>query len=178
MIGWELDPAIVALARRRFGVDALERSGALRCEVGDAFQGCIDCDECFDGLIVDCFDENSTVVECLKHSETWARLLAKLKPGGRIVANVSTGRGKGAKLEDAVLCAQSLANASDGHDVNLWRSGACGIWNEVILSGPAVDWTSVATRQPRFAAFTNDWTHVARPDGVDPDGWLFKILGL
>ena len=178
MIGWELDPSIVTLARRRFGVDALERSGALRCEVGDAFQGCVDWAEDFDGLIVDCFDENSTVVECLKYSETWRTLLAKLKPGGRLIANVSTGRGKGARLEDAVMCAQSLANASDVNEVSLWRSGACGIWNEVILSGPPVDWVSVATRQRRFASFTNDWTHVSRPEGVDPNGWLFKTLGL
>ena len=178
MIGWELDPSIVTLARRRFGVDALERSGALRCEVGDAFQGCVNWDEDFDGLIVDCFDENSTVVECLKYSETWRTLLAKLKPGGRLIANVSTGRGKGARLEDAVMCAQSLANASDVNEVSLWRSGACGIWNEVILSGPPVDWASVATRQRRFASFTNDWTHVSRPEGVDPNGWLFKTLGL
>ena len=115
-------------------------------EVGDAFAMCARDAESFDGLIVDCFDENSTVVACLRERETWEALVKKLKPGGRVVANVSTGRGRGARVEDAVACAQALADATSG-EVTLWRAGACGIWNELVLSGPRVDWAEAEARQ-------------------------------
>lgn len=182
MVGWELDPAIVTLARKHFGVGDLEAEGRLTVRVGDAFAGCINGgggdDEGFDGLIVDCFDENSTVVGCLKDTATWAALAGKLKPGGRILANVSTGRGKGARLEDAVACAQALADATSG-EVTLWTSGACKIWNELILSGPAVDWNDVARRRPDFEPLTKDWFRVERPKGATPsEPWLARVLGL
>lgn len=181
IVGWEIDPAVVAIARRRLGLGELERAGRLECVVGDAFEMCVargggEDVRCFDFLLVDCFDERSSVVSCLKDVGTWRKLLKKVKPGGRIAANVSTRRGRGAKLEDAVACAQSLANASEVNEVNLWRSGACGIWNEVILSGSAVDWTEVAARNPSFAALTKDWVHVARPANAGRDRWLFDML--
>ena len=178
MIGWELDPAIVTLARKHFGVGDLEAEGRLTVRVGDAFAGCIDGDETFDGLIVDCFDENSTVVRCLKDTATWSALAERLKPGGRILANVSTGRGRGARLEDAVACAQALADATSG-EVTLWTSGACKIWNELILSGPAVDWNDVARRRPDFEPLTKDWFRFERPaDETPSEPWLAKLLGL
>jgi len=178
MVGWELDPAIVDLARRHFGVDELERAGTLRVEVGDAFAMCARDAESFDGLIVDCFDENSTVVACLRERETWEALVKKLKPGGRVVANVSTGRGRGARVEDAVACAQALADATSG-EVTLWRAGACGIWNELVLSGPRVDWAEAEARQPKFAELMKDWFYFKRPEDASPnEPWLAKTLGL
>ena len=123
MIGWELDPAIVELARRHFAVGDLEREGRLRVVTGDAFEGCARSEIEFDGLIVDCFDENSVVVACLKDKATWEALAARLKPGGRVVANVSTGRGKGAKLDDAIACAQALADATSDEVCHLENQG-------------------------------------------------------
>lgn len=178
MVGWELDPAIVELARRHFGVDDLERAGTLRVEIGDAFAMCARDAESFDGLIVDCFDENSTVVACLRERETWEALAKKLKPGGRVIANVSTGRGRGARVEDAVACAQALADATSG-EITLWRAGACGIWNELVLSGPRVDWADAEARQPKFAELMKDWFYFTRPEDASPnEPWLAKTLGL
>jgi hypothetical protein len=39
MVGWELDPSIVYLARRHFGMEDLEQSGRLKVRCGDAFEG-------------------------------------------------------------------------------------------------------------------------------------------
>jgi len=178
MVGWELDPAIVELARRHFGVDEMERAGTLRVEIGDAFAMCARDAESFDGLIVDCFDENSTVVACLRERETWEALAKKLKPGGRVMANVSTGRGRGARVEDAVACAQALADATSG-EITLWRAGACGIWNELVLSGPRVDWVDAEARQPKFAELMKDWFYFTKPEDASPnEPWLAKTLGL
>ena len=178
MIGWELDPAIVELARRHFGVDELERSGTLRCETGDAFGGCAAYDGLFDGLVVDCFDENSTVVACLRDRETWAALVKKMKPGGRIVANVSTGRGKGARVEDAVACSQALADATT-NEITLWRAGACGIYNELAFSGPPIAWDAVREAHPALAKLTHDWHYFSAPPGaLAGSNWLANTLGL
>jgi len=178
MVGWELDPAIVRLARRHFGVEELERSGALTVETGDAFAMCAASARAFDGLIVDCFDENSTVVACLKDRETWAALAKKLKPGGRIIANVSTGRGRGARLEDAVACSQALADATS-NEITLWRAGACGLWNELALSGPQVDWRRVRASHPSLASLTNDWFYFSAPRDAAPGSpWLSRELGI
>ena len=178
MIGWELDPAIVELARRHFAVGDLEREGRLRVVTGDAFEGCARSEIEFDGLIVDCFDENSVVVACLRDKATWAALAARLKPGGRVVANVSTGRGKGAKLDDAIACAQALADATSD-EVTIWRAGACSIWNELILSGPEVNWRRVADEYGDFASLTKDWFYFKKPaDAASGAPWLAKTLGV
>jgi hypothetical protein len=47
-----------------------------------------------------------------------------------------TWRGKGADLEAAVAAAEAAAVACGGGQASLWRSGAHGIWNEVVLTGP------------------------------------------
>ena len=178
MIGWELDPAIVELARRHFAVGDLEREGRLAVVAGDAFEGCARSEIEFDGLIVDCFDENSVVVACLRDKATWAALAARLKPGGRVVANVSTGRGKGAKLDDAIACAQALADATSD-EVTIWRAGACSIWNELILSGPEVNWRRVADEYGDFASLTKDWFYFKKPpDAASGAPWLAKTLGV
>ena len=105
-------------------------------------------------------------------------MVKKLKPGGRVVANVSTGRGRGARVEDAVACAQALADATSG-EVTLWRAGACGIWNELVLSGPRVDWAEAEARQPKFAELMKDWFYFKRPEDASAnEPWLAKTLGL
>lgn len=82
----------------------LEREGRLRVVTGDVFEGCVWSEIEFDGFIVDCFDENLVVVVCLKDKVMWEVLAARLKSGGRVVVNVSTGRGKGVKLDDVIVC--------------------------------------------------------------------------
>jgi hypothetical protein len=75
------------------------------------------------------------------------------------------------------MCAQALADATSG-EVTLWRSGARKIWNELILSGPEVDWRDVTTRYPDFAPLTEDWFYVRRPAGASPTSpWLAELLG-
>jgi hypothetical protein len=91
---------------------------------------------------------------------------------------VSTGRGKGAKLDDAIACAQALADATSD-EVTIWRAGACSIWNELILSGPEVNWRRVADEYGDFASLTKDWFYFKKPaDAASGAPWLAKTLGV
>ena len=63
------------------------------------------------GIIVDVFDEKSRVLPLLTRVETWRDIASALAPGGRVIANLSTGRGKGADLDLAVAAAEAAAVA-------------------------------------------------------------------
>jgi len=91
MVGWELDPAIVYLAREHFGLRELEAAGRLEVRTGDAFAGIASSSAedsgmgesggedsgggggvmKYAGIIVDVFDENSRVLPALTSIETW-----------------------------------------------------------------------------------------------------------
>jgi spermidine synthase len=122
------------------------------------------------GIIVDVFDEHSRVLPLLTQVETWRDIASALAPGGRVVANLSTGRGEGADLGAAVAAAEAAAVACGGGEAFLWRSGARGIWNEVVLTGPPpVGWAERLPPQLRHLA--GDWHHIKAPPGVE-QGWL------
>ena len=102
MVGWELDPVIVDVARRHFGLGELEASGRLIARAGDGFEEIRRASRegrLLAGIIVDVFDEKSRVLPELTRAETWLDVARALAPGGRVVANLSTGRGRGADLD-------------------------------------------------------------------------------
>lgn len=176
MVGWELDPTIVQLARRHFGVEELETAGRLTVRCGDAFDGISQAaaggGRCA-GIIVDVFDERSRVLPVLTRVETWQMIASALLPGGRVIANISTGRGKGADMDAAVAAAEAAAITCGSGEACLWRSGAQGIWNEVVLTGPPpspVGWKE--RLPPQLRHLTQDWHHVKAPPGGPERGWL------
>ena len=70
IVGWELDPAIVHLARAHFGLAELEVSGRLVVRVGDAFQEVRRAfaeGRLLAGIVVDVFDEKSRVARADAH---------------------------------------------------------------------------------------------------------------
>ena len=78
------------------------------------------------------------------------------------------------------LCgrAQALADATSD-EVTIWRAGACSIWNELILSGPEVNWRRVADEYGDFASLTKDWFYFKKPaDAASGAPWLAKTLGV
>lgn len=176
VVGWELDPIIVDLARIHFGMSELEASGRLTVRCGDAFEGIRQAaaggGRCA-GVIVDIFDEQSRVPPSLAQMKTWHNIAAALVPGGRVIANISTGRGKGASMELAVAAAEAAAITCGGGEACLWRSGAQGIWNEVVLTGPPPPAEWADRLPPKLRHLTGDWHHVKAPPGVE-HGWLME----
>ena len=176
MVGWELDPSILHLGRKWFGMDELERSGRLTAQCGDAFeelrrvnQGGGKCA----GIIVDVFDEDSAVLPQLTRMETWEEIAQSLAPGGRVIANLSTGRGKSANMQAAVAAAEAAIVTCGGGQGSLWRGGAHGIWNEVVLTGPhpTIQCWADGHLPMRLAEYTDAWVPISAPTGAK-QGWM------
>lgn len=176
MVGWELDPSILHLGRKWFGMDELERSGRLTAQCGDAFeelrrvnQGGGKCA----GIIVDVFDEDSAVLPQLTRIETWEEIAQSLAPGGRVIANLSTGRGKSANMQAAVAAAEAAIVTCGGGQGSLWRGGAHGIWNEVVLTGPhpTIQCWADGHLPMRLAEYTDAWVPISAPTGAK-QGWM------
>ena len=176
MVGWELDPSILHLGRKWFGMDELERSGRLTAQCGDAFeelrrvnQGGGKCA----GIIVDVFDEDSAVLPQLTRMETWEEIAQSLAPGGRVIANLSTGRGKSANMQAAVAAAEAAIVTCGGGQGSLWRGGAHGIWNEVVLTGPhpTIQCWADGHLPMHLAEYTDAWVPISAPTGAK-QGWM------
>lgn len=88
MEGWELDAEIIPVARAYMGLKMLEDCGALVCHVGDALGDEAVVEEGFAGLTVDLFAEGQVLPD-LRQADTWKQMAKKLRPGGRILANIS-----------------------------------------------------------------------------------------
>ena len=114
--GWELDPAVLAVARDFFGLAELEREHAarLRVRVGDA----LDAEAPpggFGGALVDLFANGSVLPE-LQQVGTWRRLRGMVAPDGRMMVNCGGGcveaeeEGRdGEAVKDATLRAMATA---------------------------------------------------------------------
>ncbi|OEL28016.1 hypothetical protein BAE44_0010964 [Dichanthelium oligosanthes] len=114
--GWELDPAVLAVARDFFGLAELERDHAARLfvHIGDALEA-----EAppggFGGALVDLFANGSVLPE-LQEVDTWRRLGGMMAPGGRMMVNCGGGcveaeeEGReGEAVKDATLRAMATA---------------------------------------------------------------------
>lgn len=113
--GWELDAAVINVARQYFDLSELERGstsdqepllprlprtdhgrengepasssdGRLLVHEGDALKPQARVDGGFAGIIVDLFAEG-TVIPALQQYSTWHSLKKKLRPGGRVMVN-------------------------------------------------------------------------------------------
>ena len=177
VVGWEIDPAIVHLARSHFGMVELETSGRLVVRVGDGFEEirrAFHEGRLLAGVVVDVFDERSRVLPELTREETWWDIARALAPGGRVIANLSTGRGAGADLEAAVTAAELAAVTCGGGKAMLWRSGALGVHNEVVLTGGAPpEWKRPGGLPPQLMRYAQEWYEVEAPKGKKR-GWILS----
>ena len=180
LIGWELNGPIIYLARKYFGLEKLEILGAVTIRIGDAFEevrkaAAREKDNTMAGLVVDLFDEKSRVLTRLTEREAWEDIANVLSPGGRVVANLSTGRGKGADFEAAVKAAELAAVTCGGGQASVWRSGAHGIWNEVVLTGQPPHKMWEKNLPPELRHLAGDWFPVTAPPGAET-GWILDAL--
>ncbi|KAL3716836.1 hypothetical protein ACJRO7_008418 [Eucalyptus globulus] len=84
--GWELDPAVIDVAREYFGLSRLEKDHRDRIfvHIGDALKA--SARDGFAGLLVDLFSRGRLVPE-LQDPRTWERLRKELRRGGRLMVN-------------------------------------------------------------------------------------------
>ncbi|GAV64591.1 hypothetical protein CFOL_v3_08109 [Cephalotus follicularis] len=85
--GWELDPAVISVAREYFNLQKLEKQypDRLFIYIGDALRASVR--DGFSGVLVDLFSRGSLVPE-LEDPRTWEKLRKSLRRGGRIMVNV------------------------------------------------------------------------------------------
>lgn len=85
--GWELDPAVIDVAREYFGLLRLESDHQDRIfiHIGDALKA--SARDGFAGVLVDLFSKGRLVPE-LQDPRTWERLRKGLRRGGRLMVNV------------------------------------------------------------------------------------------
>ena len=85
--GWELDPAVIQVAREYFNLGKLERENQQRLfiYIGNALNATVP--NGFSGIIVDLFSKGCLIPE-LQEPATWEKLRGRLRKGGRIMVNV------------------------------------------------------------------------------------------
>eukprot|EP00850_Spirogloea_muscicola_P012708 SM000083S22755 [mRNA] locus=s83:286685:291924:+ [translate_table: standard] len=191
MHAWELDPEVVAVARRHFDLGDLEhpehracysgfmkdaaaakpstgsscptqdgkKLGRLVVHVGDALADDAALEGGFAGIIVDLFAKG-VVIPPLQEASTWRAIKAKLRPGGRVLANIGgacvlpeTGDSAGGQ----VIMTKTLAAMGEVFPGQLWRidleeNGEAS--NTMALTGPAIDFRSWRAAVPPIAEDT------------------------
>jgi hypothetical protein len=215
MYGYELDDVIVDLGMKHFGMNELKEKGSLvDVRVGDALENIKakksdddddDDDVKFDLIIVDLFDDQSRVIPQLLEVERWKEIAKRLRnpPSSssssssdanvsRVICNLSTGRGRGANINNAVHVAELIAETCGSGDISIWPSSKMNVWNECCISGPkpsfGVDTTpkALATYCPHWIT-TSKYNKKSSKGGSDDDedddddevpmnGWLLDRL--
>ena len=211
MYGYELDDVIVDLGMRHFGMNELKEKGSLvDVWVGDALENINieseDDDIKFDLIIVDLFDDQSRVIPQLLEVECWKRIAKRLKnhPSSsssssssnvsRVICNLSTGRGRGANINNAVHVAELIAETCGNGDISIWPSSKMNVWNECCISGPKPSFR-IETTPKVLATYCPHWISTNKyakkkssnhddddDDGDDEDedipmnGWLLDRL--
>ena len=97
VVGWEIDPAIVHLARSHFGMVRVSTSRRLVVRVGDGFEEirrAFHEGRLLAGVVVDVFDEQSRVLPELTREETWWDI-ARARAGGARHREPEHGAGRG-----------------------------------------------------------------------------------
>ncbi|CAL5058997.1 unnamed protein product [Urochloa decumbens] len=161
--GWELDSAVLAVARDFFGLAELEKDHAARLfvHVGDALEA-----EAppggFGGALVDLF-ASGTVLPELQEVDTWRRLGGMVAPEGRLMVNCGGGcveaeeEGRDGKVvKDATLRAIAMAFGKGMVSV----MDVDGSW--VAMTGPPVTVPEKAAAwkarlPPELRHFADEW---------------------
>ncbi|KAA8542261.1 hypothetical protein F0562_023603 [Nyssa sinensis] len=85
--GWELDPAVISVAREYFGLSKVEKQypDRLFIYIGNALNASVK--DGFSGILVDLFSKGCLIPK-LQDPMTWEKLKKSLRKGGRIMVNV------------------------------------------------------------------------------------------
>jgi hypothetical protein len=210
MYGYELDDVIVDLGMKHFGMNDLKEKGSLvDVRVGDALENIKakksdddddDDDVKFDLIIVDLFDDQSRVIPQLLEVERWEDIAKRLRnpPSSsssssdanvsRVICNLSTGRGRGANINNAVHVAELIAETCGSGDISIWPSSKMNVWNECCISGPKPSF-GVDTTPKALATYCPHWITTSKykksskgesddddDDEVPMNGWLLDRL--
>eukprot|EP00850_Spirogloea_muscicola_P018190 SM000164S02252 [mRNA] locus=s164:155290:160361:+ [translate_table: standard] len=191
MHAWELDPEVVAVARRHFDLGDLEhpeqracysgfmkdaavaersagsscpaedgkKLGRLVVHVGDALADDAAVEGGFAGIIVDLYAKG-VVIPPLQEASTWRAIKAKLRPGGRVLANIGGAcvlPENGDSAGGQVIMAKTLAAMREVFPGQLWRNdleedGEAS--NTMALTGPDIDFRSWRAAVPPIAEDT------------------------
>eukprot|EP00850_Spirogloea_muscicola_P021921 SM000268S09737 [mRNA] locus=s268:77935:83347:+ [translate_table: standard] len=191
MHAWELDPEVVAVARRHFDLGDLEhpeqracysgfmkdaaaaeqsagsscpaedgkKLGRLVVHVGDALADDAATEGGFAGIIVDLYAKG-VVIPPLQEASTWRAIKAKLRPGGRVLANIGGAcvlPENGDSAGGQAIMTKTLAAMSEVFPGQLWRNdleenGEAS--NTMALTGPDIDFRSWRAAVPPIAEDT------------------------
>eukprot|EP00898_Chlorokybus_atmophyticus_P004903 jgi/Chlat1/5413/Chrsp35S05229 len=101
LVGYEIDLGVVQVARAFFGLAALEASGSLEINVADALSDFTPVGDGFAILVVDLYSGGEVLSE-LTEEVAWQRIKRKLRPGGRVLANL----GSNGSHDDTIIRSQ------------------------------------------------------------------------
>ncbi|KDP31045.1 hypothetical protein JCGZ_11421 [Jatropha curcas] len=162
--GWELDPSVIAVGRKYFGLERLERdfSDRLFIYIGNALSLESYVRDGFSGILVDLFSKGSVIPE-LQDPNTWEEFTRCLRKGGRIMVNVG-GRCVEAedKRRDGAVVMQDTLKAMHqvfGDNLFVLSLGSQNDDSTIALTGELPDldaWKSVVPRSLRF--YMDMWT--------------------
>ncbi|XP_050221188.1 uncharacterized protein LOC126671462 [Mercurialis annua] len=155
--GWELDPSVISVGRKYFGLDKLEKdhSNRLFIYIDNALDLKCNVKEKFSGIIVDLFSKGSVIPE-LQDPNTWVELRKCLRKDGRIMINVG---GRCVEPEDKrrdgdVVMEETLkAMGSVFDDVFVLNVGCRQDDSSVALTGKLPDldsWRKLLPKSLRF----------------------------
>ncbi|KAL3161164.1 hypothetical protein ABBQ38_009533 [Trebouxia sp. C0009 RCD-2024] len=147
MEGWELDGSIYPVAREYMGLQQLEDSGALVCHTGDALGDDAVVQGGFAGIVVDLFAEGQ-ILPALCEVDVWKQLAQRLRPGGRIIANIS----------DTSAVAHAIAEVFPGAQGHLPLNEATR--NCIALTGPDITEEVWQSFPEQLAHCTTGWTRL------------------
>ena len=182
MCGYELEEAIVDLGMQYFGLKELKNRGTLKeVHFGDALKVIEkDNDDAtkYDLIIVDLFDDQSHVMPELLDVKNWENIAKRLKNPGksRVICNLSTGRGHGANVNNAIVVAELIAQTCDASGaLSIWPSGSLGVWNEVCLSGENPTFSFSQTPKD-LAKYVPHFISTRKQSNDGDYGWLLDRL--
>ncbi|KAK2989734.1 hypothetical protein RJ640_030227 [Escallonia rubra] len=154
--GWELDPAVISVAREYFGLSRLEKQYPDRLFIytGNALNASMK--NGFSGLLVDLYGKGSLIPE-LQDPKTWERMRRSLRRGGRIMVNVGgscveaedKGRDGRVVMEETL---EAMSKVFDG-EVHVLRLGNGKDDSSIALTGEFPDvkvWKKVVPKSLKF----------------------------
>ncbi|KAF8005916.1 hypothetical protein BT93_K0257 [Corymbia citriodora subsp. variegata] len=164
--GWELDPAVIDVARKYFGLSRLEKDYQDRIfiHIGDALKA--SARDGFAGVLVDLFSKGCLVPE-LQDPRTWERLRKGLRRGGRLMVNVG---GSCVEAEDKsrdgrAIMEETLEAMREvfGEQVQMLRLGNREDDSSLALTGPMPDLDAWKAGLPKpLRCFVDMWRPIRR----------------
>ncbi|WIA11962.1 hypothetical protein OEZ85_012044 [Tetradesmus obliquus] len=159
MHGWELDPAVVALAQQHMGLQQLTNNGCLVAHVGDALADSAGvAPPGAAGIVVDLFAAGQLIPQ-LTQASAWASIRRRLAPGGRVMTNLGAApvAGMMGRPDPAVATTrQALAAMAEAFEGQLsycsFMTGASA--NMVVITGPPIssqDWAAAPQQLQHLA---------------------------